>query len=133
MQLKTKNKITHWIPVTEPSDWLFLEVTLVMRGGTFDLVIFLWGLFPIPFPLTPKYLIPLECFPIPFPLPICFVLVEHCIQPSFFFLEDFRTDIRCFNLPCMTKQEASHPIPSQPLSMSNFLPFLLIIMTHKSS
>ena len=47
--IENKNKITHQIPVVEPNDWLFLEVTLVMRGATFDLVIFLWGLFPFLF------------------------------------------------------------------------------------
>ena len=49
-----------------------------MRGVTFALVIFLWGLFPVPlpFPLIPKYLIPLECFPIPFPLPVHFTLAQ---------------------------------------------------------
>ena len=67
-----KNKVTHQIPVIESSDCLFLEVTLVMRGVNFGLVIFLLGLFPFPFPLTPKYLIPLEWFPIPFPLPVLF-------------------------------------------------------------
>ena len=67
-------KITHQIPGIEPCDWLLLEVTLVMRGVSFDLVIFLWGFFPFPFPLTPKCLIPFEYFPTPIPLPFCFAL-----------------------------------------------------------
>ena len=61
-----KNRITCWVHDIEPSDWLLHEVTLVMRGVIFDLVIFLWGLFHLPFPLMPKYRIPLECFTISF-------------------------------------------------------------------
>ena len=42
----TENKRTHRIPVVEPGDWLFLEVTLAMRGATFALVIF-YRAFPL--------------------------------------------------------------------------------------
>ena len=101
-----KNNISYQIPDIEPSDWLLLEVTLVMRGVTFDLVIFLWGLFPFPFPLTPKYLIPLECFPIPFPLPVCFALAQASYSAFIFFWKTSELIIRCFNLPCLTWSQA---------------------------
>ena len=67
---------------------------------------FSMGPFPIPFPLTPKYLIPSECFPIPFPLPGCFALAQALYSTFFFFWKVSELIIRCFNLPCMTWSQA---------------------------
>ena len=58
------------IPAVETICGLFFWAAIMRGGATFHLVI--WGLilFPFPFPLIPKYLIPLECFPLPFSLPV---------------------------------------------------------------
>ena len=105
MQSKTKKKFIEYLTLNQVTGYSLSHLS-DERVVTFDLVIFLWGLFPFPFPLTRKYLIPLECFPIPFPLLVCFALTQALYSAFLFFWKTSELMIRCFNLPCMTGSQA---------------------------